>query len=106
MQDVQIACSLERNDFAQRSTRWHALAAAAPVEIAPTDQGLRLRFRGGVDAAQELHELAELERTCCAFAEWTVSADGPDQVVDVSAKSPEAVPAVQELFRELRRGGL
>jgi hypothetical protein len=101
MEEVQIACSLGQDDFAARRSRWHALAEAAPVEVARTEHGLRLRFRGGEDAAHELHELAALERECSPFAEWRVSADGAVQVLDVMAKSEEALPAVQEMFRSL-----
>ncbi len=55
----------------------------------------------GVEA--ELHELAALERECCAFADWQIRAH-PDRIVlDVSGKSPEAVVAVQAMFGALRR---
>ena len=101
MEDAQIACSLGQDDLAARRSRWQALAVAAPVEISRTERGLRLRFHGGDDAARELDELAELERECCPFAVWTVSVEGADQVLDVTARSADAIPAVQELFREL-----
>ena len=105
MEDVQIACSLGQDDLSDRRSRWLALADAAPVEISRTARGLRLRFRGGDEAARELGELAELERECCPFADWTVSGDGALQLLDVTAKSDDAIPAVQELFRELAAQG-
>ena len=102
MEEVTIACTLDREGFADRSRRWHALAEVAPVEVMRTAEGLQLRFRGGAEVAQELRELAELERACCPFAYWTVTANGGElQILDVTAKTEEAIPAVHELFREL-----
>ena len=96
-----VACSLGRSDLAERKSRWQRLAAAAPVERVPTDTGLRLVFRRDDGVEPELGELAELERECCAFADWTVTADGGRVVLDVSASSAEAVAAVQAMFASL-----
>jgi hypothetical protein len=45
----------------------------------------------------EVRELAELERECCAFAQFDVSASTHTVTLDVSA-AREAAPAVRELF--------
>ena len=90
-----IACTLSPNGMAQRSARWHALAARALAGIDETETGLRLRFREGAD---ELAALSALERDCCRFATWMV--DGTTLVVD--GGSPEAVAAVHGMFRSLR----
>jgi hypothetical protein len=99
--DPVVACSLGRSDLAERRARWQRLADAALVERARTESGLRLVFRRGEGVEPELHALAGLERECCAFADWTVTADGERVVLDVSAASPEAVAAVQAMFASL-----
>jgi hypothetical protein len=90
-----IACKLSAEGLATRSERWQRLAADSGVEVTTTSRGLRLAFGPGVE--RELAELAELERECCAFADWTVSG----RVLEVSAHG-DAVPAVQALFSSLK----
>jgi hypothetical protein len=99
--DPVVACSLGQSDLAERQARWRRLADASLVERTRTDTGLRLVFRRDDGVETELGELAELERECCAFADWTVTADGGRVVLDVSASSAEAVAAVQAMFATL-----
>ncbi len=99
--DAVVACSLNRGELTERGKRWDGLAVQAFVERVPTERGLRLVFRRADRVEDELRELAELERECCAFAEWTVSAEGDRVVLDVGGLSDEAVAAVQALFRRL-----
>ena len=68
----------------------------------PTEHGLRLVFRCDPGVEDELHELAALERECCAFADWSVSASGETVVLEVDGSSVEAVAAVQAMFGGLR----
>jgi hypothetical protein len=42
-----------------------------------------------------------IPRNCCAFAEWTVTADDGRVVVHVDGSSDEGVAAVQAMFRRL-----
>jgi hypothetical protein len=95
----EIACSLDQPALADRRTRWLALADQL-VGIELTAQGQRLTFRA--DAQGELLALAELERECCAFAEWAVAAEDGIAVLEVTGDSPEAVVAVQAMFGPLR----
>jgi len=46
---------------------------------------------------EELHELAALERECCAFADWTV--DGA--VLEIRGYSDESAAAVRAMFGSL-----
>jgi hypothetical protein len=89
-------------DLGRRRERWQRLSAAAGVEVAPTERGLRLVFRAAPGVAGELHELAELERECCAFADWAVSDTGGRVVLEVGGRSEEGVPAVRATFGDLR----
>ena len=92
-----MECTLTSDELAVRGQRWRGLGAA---EVAETEHGLRLSFPIAVE--NELQELAELERECCAFARWEVTRQGDRAVLDVSAEA-EAVVAVQSLFGSLRK---
>jgi hypothetical protein len=96
----QIACTLDDGQMSERRRRWHELAGRAFVERTETPEGLRLVFRADDGVEAELRELADLERTCCAFASWSVSGS----VLDVTAESEEAVAAVHGMFRSLASG--
>src|SRR6266699_2327987 len=103
MNRSSIACSLDRENLAERRQRWFELGARAAVEVAATDRGLRLAFRADEGVEDELRRLAELERGCCAFADWSVTATSVQILLDVSGSSEEAVAAVQAMFGRLRR---
>ncbi len=96
-----LACSLGQDDLADRQRRWHALADRAIIDVAWTDRGMRLRFRAEPGVEAELHDLAALERDCCAFADWAVVTDGEAFAIDVRGTSAESVPVVQEMFTGL-----
>jgi MerR family transcriptional regulator, copper efflux regulator len=100
--NAPIACSLSQDDLAGRQVRWRELADRALLDIAATDDGLRMRFRADPGAGAELRELAALERDCCPFADWTVHTDGDAHVMDIRGSSPAAVATVHTMFAELR----
>ena len=95
----QIACSLDQPALGDRRTRWLALADQL-LGIELTAEGQRLTFRAA--AQGELLALADLERECCAFAEWAVAAEDGIAVLEVTGDSPEAIDAVQAMFGPLR----
>jgi hypothetical protein len=89
-----MQCTLTPDELAVRGQRWRALGSA---EATTLDDGLRLEF--GPQAAEELAELAALERECCSFASWEANGS----VLDITADG-DAVAAVQAMFGSLRRG--
>jgi hypothetical protein len=97
-----VACSLNQGDLAKRHDRWVALARRAAIDAVATGNGLRLLFRADPGVEVELRQLAELERDCCAFADWSVRARGDEVVLDVTADSEEGIVAVQAMFGGLR----
>jgi hypothetical protein len=97
-----VACSLKQGELADRRARWERLGTRVFAEAVPTDRGLRLVFRPDDGVEDELRELAALERECCAFADWSVSATGGHVVLEVTGSSAEAVAAVQAMFGNLR----
>jgi hypothetical protein len=71
------------------------------VDVDTTANGLRLIFRApGVE--DEVRQLAELERDCCAFAYWSVHHRGEKLVLDVTADGDEGIAAVHGMFNTLR----
>jgi hypothetical protein len=92
-----MKCTLTSAELVDRGERWRALG---PAEVADTRAGLRLTFAAA--AEEELRALAQLERECCAFADWTVTRQDGHSVLDVTAEG-EAVTAVQSLFGSLRK---
>jgi hypothetical protein len=100
-----VSCSLDSKNLADRRERWHRLAAQAFSERALTERGQRLVFRRRAGVEDELRELAELERKCCAFADWTIGAADGTVTLDVVGSSEEGVAAVQTMFGSLTAGG-
>ncbi len=102
MSSRRVACSLHQGDLAERRDRWLELARRAAIEAVTTSNGLRLLFGAEPGVEAELRQLAELERDCCAFADWSVRARGNEVVLDVTADSEEGIAAVQAMFGRLR----
>jgi hypothetical protein len=100
---VPIACSLTDADLAVRRDRWLELARREGVQVASTGNGLRLAFPAAPGVEGELRQLAELERDCCAFADWSVRSGSGEVVLDVTAESELGIGAVQEMFQEVVR---
>jgi hypothetical protein len=97
-----VACSLQQKDLAERHDRWVELTRRAAIDAVTTSNGLRLLFRAEPGVEVELRQLAELERDCCSFADWSVRTRGNDVVLDVTADTEEGIAAVQAMFGGLR----
>jgi len=97
-QGSPVACTLGTGDRAQRAARWGALAARALRQASRTEHGLRLVFGAGPGVEDELRSLVALERECCAFARWSVTAGGRRVTLEVSGDSQEAAAAAQALL--------
>ena len=96
-----VACTLGTGDRAQRAARWEELTARALRRASRTERGLRLVFGADPGVEDELRSLVALERECCAFAQWSVSAAGRRLTLEVGGDSEEAVAAAQALFPAL-----
>jgi len=97
-----VACTLGQVDAAQRADRWRALTSRALVQGSATQRGVRLVFDAIPGVADELQALAALERECCAFAAWSVRANGSQLTLEVIGDSDEAAAAVQSVFAAFR----
>jgi hypothetical protein len=96
-----VACTLGQVDAAQRADRWRALTTRALSRSSATQRGVRLVFDTGPGVADELQALAALERECCAFAAWSVRANGSQLTLEVTGDSDEAATAVRSIFAAL-----
>jgi MerR family transcriptional regulator, copper efflux regulator len=95
---MDIACTLSRTALAFRRERWERLIAEAGLGRETTADSVRLRFRA--DAAAELRELAEAERSCCAWAAWSVEPADGEVVLRVSSAG-DGVAALRAMFTGL-----
>jgi hypothetical protein len=94
-----IACTLAAGELPERRARWLALTDRALAYRVPTADGVRLVFSAAPGVREELRELAALERDCCAFASFEVTASRSRVTLDVTS-SGDGVAAVRELFAQ------
>jgi hypothetical protein len=61
---------------------------------------LEIRWRVDADDARELEALVVAERECCAFVTWSLSRDGRDSILEVTAPTsrPEDLDGIAQLF--------
>jgi hypothetical protein len=95
-----VACSLTAADLAAQARRWLGLAARAMTGRAETAHGIRISFRPGPGAEEELRSLAAVERQCCPWAAWTVEASAGRLVLDVRSAG-DGVAALHGMFTGL-----
>jgi hypothetical protein len=97
---TSIACILTTDDLAQQRDRWHALASKAFVAREETHDGLRLAFRNDPGVAEQLERLLEVERECCAWADWQLERADTEVIVDVCSRG-DGVAALHAMFTSL-----
>lgn len=95
--ELPVACSLPAGEQVPRVERWRSLAAGFLLAEEATAEGVRLRYRREPEARAELEDLARLERDCCGWAEWRVSAAEDAIVLEVSAEVDGAA-ALRAMF--------
>jgi hypothetical protein len=96
---MDITCTLTTTGRTAQRERWLRLIAASGAGREQTPAGLRLRFRPAAGVAAELEALAAVERGCCAWASWTVSASAAEVLLDV-ASSGDGVATLHGMFEE------
>lgn len=98
---MKVACTLNNDALHARRERWRELGRTGTGGIVETPTGLRISFRSSPTVSKELHELAKLERECCAFATWRVWEDNSHVVLDVDSEG-EGTTALHEMFVDFR----
>ncbi|HEY2789798.1 MAG TPA: hypothetical protein VGI72_10095 [Gaiellales bacterium] len=96
---MDIACTLTSPDLAVQRERWLRLIHASGTGRAQTMNGLRLEFRADPGVAEELEQLAAVERGCCAWASWSVTIAGDRVELDVTSAG-DGVVALHAMFTE------
>ena len=94
----EIACTLTAADLAAQGKGWARLAEIAMTGRELTDDGLRVSFRAQAGVQDELLRLVAVEKECCAWADWTVRADGGDVVLEVRSAAAEGVAVLHGMF--------
>jgi len=88
---------LTATQLPERRERWHELGSRAGIRVDRTRHGLSVVFQNMPRVADELTELARLERECCPFADWAVRDSGALVILDVTAQDAFGVRAVHEM---------
>jgi MerR family copper efflux transcriptional regulator len=98
--ELPLACTLGPDDGAARLRRWRLLAQRSPPRAQRSGHKLEVRWQLQAGVKDELEALAVAERRCCSFVSWSVSSDGPDMVLYVTADEsrPDDVAAIAGLF--------
>jgi hypothetical protein len=92
-----IACTLDSTELGTQVERWKTLYADAGTDRAVTDDGLRVRFRRDPAVERDLRDLVAVESACCAWADWTVSADGRHLVLAIRSTG-DGASAIRSWF--------
>ena len=94
---LPIACTLAPADVATRARRWQALHERAEPRAEVTPGRLEFRYPPEAGVRDDLLELADAERACCAFVSWEVLAGDEGPVLRVMGP-PDGVLAVAAMF--------
>ena len=80
--------------------RWSVLAEKSAPRARRSGNRVEVRWQLDADDATELAALVEAERVCCSFVSWTVSSEGTQRVLTVTADpaKPDDVAAIAALF--------
>ena len=80
------SCSLPMPDLRDRRATWAELGQRALRASRRTADGARLTYAAQPGVEDELRELARLEATCCSFADWSVTREGEQVILEVRAE--------------------
>jgi hypothetical protein len=100
--DTPIACTLQPADLRDRRT-WIADVNRALLRGAERGD-LSLVLRYAPQARADVERLADLERACCAFLTYEVTADDREVVLKITAPERARV-AAETMFDQLQQGG-
>lgn len=96
---VPIACTLTANDVPARLAEWKAFARESILSCDIEPLSARLRLTPGDGALLAAVSLAQREKACCAFFEFSIALDDGDRWLCVSV--PEGAGETLAGFAEL-----
>ena len=85
----------------QRAAEYRRLFSQALTGRERLEAGIRFRFRADPGLAEWVHDLAEREKACCAFFNFTVTADDREILWDASVIDDESARRVLAEFYRL-----
>jgi len=91
------ACRLDPGALERRVAEWRDVAEAGLLTREATPEGVRLAFKPEPSIAHALLDLVDAERSCCNFAQWTVTATERETMVAATAQG-DGVAVIQSLF--------
>jgi hypothetical protein len=103
---VPVACGLSGTPgaFADRMAEYRRLFARHLAGRSETGTGITFWFRAGPGVEDWVRDLARREKACCAFFDFTVTADGQRVRWDVAVPDDEAARQVLAGFYRLAAG--
>lgn len=104
---LPLACTLGPDDGPARLRRWQRLYETGDPLVRTAEGVLEVSFRPGPGIRAELESLAAAERDCCAFVAWSVTDEGREAVLRVTAPpgQPGALAPVLAVFETLAPAG-
>ena len=102
-----VACDLSGTPgaFAERMAEYRRLFGQHLAGRSRTAAGIRFRFRADPGVEDWVRDLARREKACCAFFEFTVTADDREVRWDASVADDEAARQALAGFYRLGENG-
>jgi hypothetical protein len=98
---VPIACSLTAGEADTRVEEWRRFVTRRVVEVARSNESVRLRLEDGNDALLLATDLARREKVCCPFFDFRLVL--LPEAVWLEVEAPEEAAAVLDGLVDLGR---
>lgn len=86
---LPIACTLGPDDGPQRLEQWRRLSTVAGAGRTQAPGRVVLRFRDEPGVADQLRQLVDAERQCCAFLDWQLTHVAGECRVEITGSGEE-----------------
>jgi hypothetical protein len=102
---VPIACTLTADAMVDRLAEWRAVFSTMVEKVERHEHQATLTLSGGRDALLTVVDLAEREKACCSFFEFSIELEGFDARlhVEVPAEADQILTDLLSLLPEILR---
>lgn len=90
---LPIVCELEGAEQREREAAIRRQLGRAAVEVAELPDGIVVRFPGDAEHLERITELIALERACCRFLRFELTAEPAQGPLRLQITGPEGTPA-------------
>jgi hypothetical protein len=94
---VPIACTLTAGAAVDRLAEWRSFLSSMVQKVDHGRNSTTLTLVRGTDSLMTAVDLAEREKACCSFFEFSIELTGPDAQLHVEVPE-EAAPILADLF--------